>query len=101
MYGLLTSTLGCELAEVSVVISTHLVVKDLSVSCFRIRDQVLVNNVEDIVADLFKLLLNFLSVPFDDLQIVAALVLFFVLNGRDCSPCSSAGSYRVFVCNRK
>ncbi len=40
------------------IVTLHLVVEDLALSCGAGGDQVLVQNVQDILADVFQLLLN-------------------------------------------
>ena len=47
-----------EFGQVSVVVSLHLVIEDLRLSCIRAGDQMFAQYVEDVVTDVFQLLLN-------------------------------------------
>jgi hypothetical protein len=48
----------CVQNTVPVIVTLHLVVEDLALSCGTGGDQVLVQNVQDVLADVFQLLLN-------------------------------------------
>jgi len=50
--GFLSAVTGGELSKVSVIISLHLVVEDLRLASLGGWDEVLVQNIEDIAADL-------------------------------------------------
>ena len=56
--GLLPLVGGGELCEVAVVVALHLVVEDLGLAGVRAGDEVFVQHVEDVVADVIELLLN-------------------------------------------
>ena len=64
-------------------------------------DEVLVENIENILADLGELALNLLSVALDhgNLSLVT-LGLLLLLDGGDDSPRSTAGTNDVLVCDR-
>lgn len=76
----------------------HLVVEDLGLARLGRGDQVLVKNVEDVVADLGKLVLNLLAVLLDkgDLGRVA-LRLLLLLDGSNYSPRGAASTNDVLV----
>lgn len=73
-------------------------VEDLRLAALGRGDQVLVENLEDIIADLSELRLDLLTVLLNegDLGLVA-LGLFFLLNRGDDSPGSTAGTDDVLV----
>ena len=56
--GLLPLVGGGELGEVAVVVALHLVVEHLGLARVRAGDQVFVQHVQDVVADVVQLLLN-------------------------------------------
>ena len=56
--GLLPVVGGGELCEVAVVVALHLVVEDLGLSGVGAGDEVLVQHVQDVLADVLQLLLN-------------------------------------------
>ena len=80
----------------------HLVVEDLGLAALGRGNQVLVKNVQNVLADLGKLVLNLLAVLLDegDLGLVA-LRLLFLLDGGDDSPGRTAGTDDVLVGNRQ
>lgn len=66
------------------------------------RDEVFVQNLEDILANLGKLRLNLLSVVSDHLDLsFVALGLLLLLNGRDDPPRCSARTNHILVGDRK
>lgn len=76
----------------------HLVVEDLGFARLSRRNQVLVENVEDVLADLPKLFLDLLTVFLDELDLsLIALGLFLLLDRRDDSPRGTAGTDDVLV----
>ena len=80
---------------------SHFVVEYLRLARSSRRDEVLVENIEDILADLGELALNLLSVALDhgNLSLVT-LGLLLLLDGGDDSPRSTAGTNDVLVCDR-
>lgn len=82
--------------------NTHLVVEDLGLAALGRGDQVLVENLEDIIADLGQLSLDLLTVLLDegDLGLVA-LGLFFLFDGGDDSPGRTTGTDDVLVGDRQ
>jgi hypothetical protein len=92
---------GVKLAEVSVVITSHLHVKDLSFVVVTAGDEDILEQVEHILTDGVQLTLNLVAVVLDLLDVLAAFELFSVLDGRDGSPgCTSAADI-VLVGDRK
>ena len=73
-------------------------VEDLGLAALGRSNQVLVKNVQDVLADLGKLVLNLLAVLLDegDLGLVA-LGLLFLLDGGDDSPGRTTGTDDVLV----
>lgn len=82
--------------------NAHLVVEDLGLAALGRGDQVLVENLEDIIADLGQLSLDLLTVLLDegDLGLVA-LGLFFLFDGSDDSPGRTTGTDDVLVGDRQ
>lgn len=87
-----------ELGKVTVVVTLHLVVEDLGLAGLGGLDQVVVENLEDIVADLGKLGLDLLAVLLNksDLGLVALRLLLLLNRGND-SPGGTAGTNDVLV----
>lgn len=80
--------------------SAHLVVEDLGLARLGGRNQVLVENLEDILADLGKLGLDLLAVLLDESDLGrVALRLLLLLNRGDYSPRGTAGANDVLVGN--
>lgn len=92
-----------ELGEVTVVVTlpiplsdvssantptfSHLVVEDLGLSGLGLGDQAVVENIENILANLLELELNLLTVLADDADVlVCALLLLLLLDGGDDAP---------------
>lgn len=98
----LTLVANGKLGEITVVVTLHLVVEDLGFTRLGRRNQVLVENLKDVIADLGQLSLDLLTVLLDkgNLRLVA-LGLFFLLDGGDDSPRRTAGSNDVLVGNRQ
>ena len=98
----LTLVANGKLGEITVVVTLHLVVEDLGFTGLGRRNQVLVENLKDVIADLGQLSLNLLAVLLDegDLGLVA-LGLFFLLDGGDDSPRRTASTNDVLVGNRE
>ena len=91
-----------ELSEVSVVVALHLVVEDLGLAGFSLGDKGLIENIEDILADLLKLGFNLLTVVADGADVlIRALGLFLLLNGGDDSPGSTSCANHILVCDGK
>jgi hypothetical protein len=68
-------------------INVHLVIEDLGLASSGRRDQVLVENIEDILADLGELVLNLLAVLLDERGLGGvALRLLLLLNRSNYSP---------------
>lgn len=75
-------------------------VKDLGLSGLSLWDQRLVQDVEDILADLLKLRLDLLTVVTDGRNmLVGTLRLLLLLNRRDNAPGSTSGANNVLVGN--
>jgi len=78
----------------------HLVVEDFRLSTLGRRNQVLVENIEDIFADLGKFGLNLLTVLLDESNLGrVSLGFLFLLDRGDDSPRCSASPNDVLVCN--
>jgi hypothetical protein len=78
----------------------HLVVEDLGLAGLSLGNEGLVEDVEDILADLLKLGLDLLTVVTNGSNVlVRALGLFFLLDGRDDAPAGTAGTDDVLVGN--
>ena len=77
-------------------------IKDLRLSGLCFRDQVLIENVQNILADLLKLGLDLLTVVADSSDmLVCTLGFLFLLDRRDDAPRGTSGSNDVFVCHRQ
>jgi len=80
----------------------HLVVKDLGLSALSRRNEMLVKNFENVLADLGKLGLDLLAVLLDEADLVlVSLGLLLLLNGADDSPGCATGTNDVLVGNGK
>mmetsp|Transcript_5563 Transcript_5563/g.10575 ORF Transcript_5563/g.10575 Transcript_5563/m.10575 type:complete len:232 (-) Transcript_5563:165-860(-) len=90
----LTGTSSLELGEVTVIISLHLVIEHLGFFRSRVRDETLLNDSEDIIANLNELGLDFRLVVLDDGLLVGFSLL---LNGGNNTPGSAAGSNHILV----
>lgn len=78
----------------------HFVVEDLGLARLGRRNKVLVEDFENILADLGELGLNLLSVFLDESDLGrVALRLLLLLNGSDYSPRGTAGANDVLVGN--
>ena len=87
-----------ELGEVTVVVTLHLVVEDLGLARLGGLDEVLIENLEDIVADLSELGLDLLAVLLDESDLgLVALRLLLLLDRGDDSPRGTAGTNDVLV----
>lgn len=100
--GVVGSTLAAvangELGEVTVVVTLHLVVEDLGLARLGGLDEVLIENLEDIVADLSELGLDLLAVLLDESDLgLVALRLLLLLDRGDDSPRGTAGTNDVLV----
>ena len=60
---------GQELSQVAEVVSLHFEVEDLCVSSPRIWNELIVEEGEDVVANILKLLFNFVAVALDQLEV--------------------------------
>ena len=96
--GSLSRVADLELGQVSVVVALHLVVEDLAFFGGGVGDEFLLEDLEDISADVEQFLLDLLSVLSDNRDSVALALL---LDGRDHSPRSSSGADHVLVSDRK
>ena len=84
------------------VVTLHLVVEDLGLAALGGLDEVLIQNLEDIVADLGKLSLDLLTVLLDESDLgLIALGLLLLLNRGDDSPRGTAGTNDVLIGNRQ
>ena len=73
-------------------------VEDLRLAALSRGDQVLVENLEDVIADLSELGLDLLTVLLNEGNLgFVALRLFFLLNRSDDSPGSTTGTDNVLV----
>lgn len=80
---------------------SHFVIEDLGLARGSRGDEVLFKNVEDVLADLGELGLNFFPVCFDhgDLGFIA-LALLLLLDGRHDAPACAARSNHVLIRDR-
>ena len=82
--------------------NVHLVIEDLGLAGLGLWDEGLIEDIEDILADLLKLGLNLLAVITDGRNVLlGALGLLLLLDGGDDAPGSAAGTNDVLVGNRK
>ena len=73
-------------------------VEHLALACLGLRDQAVVENVEDILADVLELGLDLLTVVADDANVlVHTLSLLLLLDARDDAPRSTTGADYVLV----
>lgn len=80
--------------------NAHLVVEDLRFTAVSGGNQVLVENLEDVIADLGEFGLDLLTVLLDESDLgLVALGLFFLLDGGDDSPRGTTGTDDVLVGN--
>lgn len=67
--------------------NAHLVVEDLGLAGLGLGDQRVIQNVQDILADILKLLLDLITVLLDDTNVlVGTLGLLLLLDGGDDAP---------------
>lgn len=77
-------------------------VEHLRLAGLGLRDQRLVEDVEDILADLLELALNLLPVVADDGNVLLrALGLLLLLDGRDDAPGGTTGANDILVGDRE
>ncbi len=80
----------------------HLVVEDLGFAALGRFDQVLIENLQDIFADLGKLCFDFLTVFLDQANLrLVAFGLLLLLDGRDNPPRCTSCSDNVLIGNRE
>lgn len=80
----------------------HLVVEDLGLARLGLRDEGIVEDVEDILADLLKLCLDLLSVVANGANVLLrALGLFLLLNRGDDTPGRASSTDNVLVGDRE
>ena len=73
-------------------------VEHLALACLGLRDQAVVENVKDILADVLELGLDLLTVVADDANVlVHTLSLLLLLDARDDAPRSTTGADYVLV----
>jgi hypothetical protein len=78
----------------------HLVVEDLRLASLGLGDQGLIQDVEDVLADLLELGLDLLTVITDDTNVLlGALGLLLLLDGGDNAPRGTAGTDNILVSN--
>jgi hypothetical protein len=78
----------------------HLVVEDLRLASLGLGDQGLIQDVEDVLADLLELGLDLLTVITDDTNVlVGTLRLLLLLDGGDNAPRGTAGTDNILVSN--
>mmetsp|Transcript_16256 Transcript_16256/g.45061 ORF Transcript_16256/g.45061 Transcript_16256/m.45061 type:complete len:234 (+) Transcript_16256:1611-2312(+) len=94
--GLLSCVSGLELGEVSVVVALHLVVEDLGLLGGGVWNEGLLDDSEDVVADLDELGLDLGLVVLDDLHLLSISLL---LDAGDNAPGGTARSDDVLVGN--
>ena len=76
----------------------HLVVEDLALASLGLGNEAVVEDVEDILADVLQLSLDLLTVVADDVNVlVGALGLLFLLDAGDDTPRSATGADYVLV----
>ena len=81
---------------------THLMVEDLGFAALRGRDQVLVQNLKNVLANVCKLCLDLCAVFLDQLHLaVIALRLLLLLNRRDDSPGRTPRTNDILICDGK
>lgn len=96
--GTLAAVANGELSQVTVVVTLHLVVKDLGLAGLGGLDEVLVQDLQDVVADLGKLGLDLLAVLLDQGNLaLVALGLLLLLDRGDDTPRGTAGTNDVLV----
>merc|ERR1719465_248032 len=64
-----------ELGEVAVVVALHLVVEHLALLARRVRDELPLNNREDVRTDILELLLDLAAVALDEVHLVGLALL--------------------------
>jgi len=83
-------------------INIHLVVEDLGLAGSSVGDEGVVEDIEDILADLLELGLDLLAVVTDGADVLlGSLGLLFLLDGGDDSPRGTAGADNVLVGDRQ
>lgn len=97
--GLVVLSSGGVFGDVSVVVSLHFVVEDLSLGVGSLGDELAVDEVEDFVAVTVELSLNLGLVASEEADVLGALLLFLLLDGGEGAPGSSPGADGVLVGN--
>lgn len=78
----------------------HLVIEHLGLARLGLGDQSLVEDIENILADLLELAFDLLTIVTDGTDmLVGALGLFLLLDGRDDSPGSTSCANYILVCD--
>ena len=83
---------GSVFRDVSVVVSFHLMVEDLSLSVGGFGDEAGVDEVEDLVAVFVKFSFNFVLVASKETDILGSLLLFLLFDRGKGSPSGSSGA---------
>lgn len=77
-------------------------VEDLGLPSLGLRDQSIVEDIEDVLADLLEFCLNLLTVITDGGNVlVGTFGLFLLLDGRDDAPGRPSRANDILVCNRE
>lgn len=102
LQGVVGSTLAAvangELSQVTVVVTLHLVVEDLGLAGLSGLDEVVVQDLQDVVADLGQLSLDLLAVLLDQGNLaLVALGLLLLLDRGNNAPRGTAGTNDVLV----
>jgi len=96
---LISLVTGGVFRDVSVVITLHFEVEDLSFGIGSLGDEAGVDEVEDFVAVFVELSLDLVLVASEEADILGSLLLFLLLDGGEGSPGSSSGADGIFEGN--
>lgn len=88
--GLVVFSSGGVFGDVSVIVSLHFVVEDLSLSIGRLNEKLAVNKVKDLIAVSVELSLNLGFVALEEADVLGSLLFLLLFNGGESSPGGSS-----------
>ena len=81
---------GGVFGDVTVIISLHLVVEDNSFGSWGLGEELVVDEIQDLVAEFVELAFNFSLVGPEEPDILGPLLFLLLLNGGKCAPGGSS-----------
>lgn len=91
-----------KLGQITIVVTLHLVVEDLGLTGTGILDEMIVENLEDIAANLAEFFLNLGLVATNHINMLGIALAFFLLfDGRDDTPRCATSTDNILVGDRQ